>query len=171
MKHFTAKFSDLGGQTNPNHVWSVAFVRLNTLLNNGATTSQLLDALRRWLSERGVKPADVDAVIRDCAAVDSENPEANKASAAEKAYKALLGLIHPPTTAAQMLAGGEKSPLPKTYTDTLKRAVSALVGDYVNRETAAISDRQKSVDLIRSRYGDDAAATVVDSMLDQGSSS
>ena len=143
---FTAQFSDMTtggpGSTNPSGIWSPAYQMLKQALDRNDDPDNVLQALYDWLSQRNVKPSEVDRIL------DLPSPE--------HAYTALVQLI-----------GGKLSPekLPPVIQQTLKRAVQRVAQRYVEKGEQALAKEGERLQGLRGRYGVESAAQVVRALL------
>ena len=142
MKAFTANFSDLSGASNPNGVWSPAFLSLKLALDKGEQPDTVVQALYDWLSQRKIKPSEVDAVL------DLD---------ADAAYDALVRMVYQSARAEG---------LPKLVKDTLRRAIGQIAGNYVTKQTQELERQRARLSGIRSRFKTESAQVLADRLLE-----
>ena len=142
MKAFTSNFSDLSGATNPTGIWSPAFLALKLALDKGEEPDNVVKLLYDWLSQRDIKPSEVDAIL------DLD---------ADKAYVALVGKVNQKMSAES---------LPKMVRDTLRRAIQQIAGNYVTKQEQELERQRSRLSGIRNRFNVESAQDLADRLLD-----
>jgi len=145
-KAFSAQFSDMTaggpGSTNPSGIWSPAYQALKQALDRNDDPSNVIQALYDWLSQKDIKPSDVDRIL------DLPTPE--------HAYAALVQMV-----------GGKLNPekLPPAIQQTLKRAVQQVAQQYVQKGEQALAKEGERLKGLRGRYGVESATQLVRALL------
>jgi len=142
VKAFTSNFSDLSGATNPTGIWSPAFLALKLALDKGEEPDNVVKLLYDWLSQRDIKPSEVDAIL------DLD---------ADKAYVALVGKVNQKMSAES---------LPKMVRDTLRRAFQQIAGNYVTKQEQELERQRSRLSGIRNRFNVESAQDLADRLLD-----
>jgi len=142
VKAFTSNFSDLSGATNPTGIWSPAFLALKLALDKGEEPDNVVKLLYDWLSQRDIKPSEVDAIL------DLD---------ADKAYVALVGKVNQKMSAES---------LPKMVRDTLRRAIQQIAGNYVTKQEQELERQRSRLSGIRNRFNVESAQDLADRLLD-----
>jgi hypothetical protein len=141
MKAFTAKFSDLAGESNPTGIWSPAYLALKLAVDRGDEPKNIIQALYDWLAQRKISPHEVDAIL------DLE-PEA--------AFEALVQMVN---------RSIKPSSVPAPVKNTLHRVIAQIASNYVEREQQTLDQRVQRLAAMRRRFSTESATGVVAHLL------
>lgn len=164
MKHFIAKFSDLGGPTNPTAILSPKFLAMKLALERGDDPGNILQALYDWLGEKNVTPRQLDKVL-----------ELKPQEALEELVRLVKAGWRVPAPDHQY--SDEPAPdelvqdapprpfvLPPTVVQTLRRVLAQVAQNYVGKEREQIAAKEQGLQGIERRF---RAESLVASYLGQ----
>ncbi len=142
MRVGAARFSDLGGRTNPGGIWSAQYLFFKRAIERGAPADQVVDALERWLNTRAFsKKGELIAMLN---------------LSPEEALKELVTIIR---------AGWNIEALPPDVISTLRQAINHIAGRQADVRQADVDNAQAEVNDLRSRFKEPTAEAYDDGEL------
>lgn len=142
MNYGAAKFSDLGGRTNPGNVWSPAFLFFKQAVDRRDSSEVVLKALMRWLRQyRDITDGQLESLIR-------QGPGA--------AVSSIIKLIG---------AGYSEERLPPDALHTITKAVKLLATQKISARQNELEQEKSALDKLRGEFSE-GAKRVVNFMLE-----
>jgi len=130
-KYGAVKWSDLGGKTNPDHIWSPGYLFLKAAVDAQESPRSVADALVNWLQQfRKVTKTDLNNILR-------QGPG-----------RALSDIVK----ISRMAQETEK--LPPDALNTLRKAVAFLANEYISGRRSELDTQRAELDKLSSDFSE-----------------
>lgn len=130
-KYGAVKWSDLGGKTNPDHIWSPGYLFLKTAVDAQESPQSVADALVNWLQQfRKVTPTDLNNILR-------QGPG-----------RALSDIVKISRMAQ------ETENLPTDALKTLTKAVAFLANQYISGRRSELDTQRAELDQLSNDFSE-----------------